>query len=89
LQVTIKLFALARQRLGSSEVTLEVPEPATVARLRQVLAMAHPELAPIVPALLIAVAAEYARDETLIPAGAEVAAIPPVSGGGPSIAKDG
>jgi molybdopterin converting factor subunit 1 len=81
LQVTVRLFALARERIGHPEVSVEVPDPATVAALRKALSDAHPGLAPMVPAMIIAVAAEYATDDTPIPPGAEVAAIPPVSGG--------
>jgi molybdopterin converting factor subunit 1 len=80
-RVSVRLFALARQRAGRPELSLELPEPATVGDLKRALVARHPELAPLVPNLLIAVAAEYAYDETPIPPGAEVAAIPPVSGG--------
>jgi molybdopterin converting factor subunit 1 len=84
-RVTVRLFALARQRAGRPEVTVEVPEPPTVAGLKRALAEAHPALAPMVPGLMIAVDAEYAPDAAPIPPGAEVAAIPPVSGGAPEV----
>lgn len=81
MQVTVRLFALARQRVGRPELTLELFEGATVADLKRALGERVPGLSPLLPILLFAVAAEYAGDETPIPAGAEVAAIPPVSGG--------
>ncbi len=81
MRVTVRLFAVARQRAGRPEVTLDLPEPATVGSLKRALAAGYPELAPLVPGLMIAVAAEYAPDDTPIYPGAEVAAIPPVSGG--------
>jgi molybdopterin converting factor small subunit len=82
-RVTVRLFALARQRAGRAELVVEVPEPATVAALKRALAATVPELAPLVPQLMIAIDADYASDEARrIPPGAEVAAIPPVSGGG-------
>ena len=84
MRVTVRLFAGARQRAGRPEVTLELAGPATVAGLKRELAASYPELAPLVPTLMIAVAAEYASDDTTIPPGAEVAAIPPVSGGRPA-----
>ena len=83
MQVIVRLFALARQRAGQPELTVDVPEPATVGELRRLLGAAYPQLAPLLPSLLFAVNAEYARDGDPIPPGAEVAAIPPVSGGGP------
>ena len=81
MQVDLRLFALARQRAGRPVVTLELPEPARVADLRRALATAYPDLAPLLPNLMIAVNAEYADDDREVPPGAEVAAIPPVSGG--------
>src|SRR5690242_8184309 len=84
-QVSVRLFALARQRAGRAEVVLEIPEPVTVGALKVALAHSHPELAPLVAQLMIAIDAEYAGDDaTPIPPGAEVAAIPPVSGGRPA-----
>ncbi len=81
MRVTVRLFAVARERAGRAEATLELPEPATVALLKQALAEEFPALAPLVSSVMIAVNAEYARDETLIFSNAEVAVIPPVSGG--------
>lgn len=81
MRVTVRLFALARQRVGRPEVTIDLEGAATVGDLRRALAKGYPELAPILSNLLFAVATEYADDTTPIPPGAEVAAIPPVSGG--------
>lgn len=81
MRVVVQLFALARQRAGRSEVTLDLPDGATATDLRRALAQDHPALAPLAPSLLIAVDAEYAPDDHPIPPGAEIAAIPPVSGG--------
>lgn len=84
MRVTVRLFALAKQTAGRSELTLELPETATVADLRRALARSCKELAPLVPNLMIAVNSEYADDDLRIEAGAEIALIPPVSGGAPS-----
>lgn len=79
--VTVRLFAMARQRAGRAEISVEVAEPATVASLKQALAAQYPDLAPLLPNVMIAVSAEYAGDDHSIAPGAEVAIIPPVSGG--------
>ena len=79
--VSVKLFALAAQRAGAAQVEVAIAPATTVANLRRQLAAACPELASLLPYVLIAVNAEYAGDDTLIPAGAELACIPPVSGG--------
>lgn len=83
MQVPLKLFALARQIAGVSEVVLDLPQNATVGDLKRVLAETSPAIVPLLRNLMIAVNSEYAADDLVIPPGAEVAAIPPVSGGGP------
>ncbi len=83
MRVSVRLFALAKERARRAEVAVDLSEPATVADLRRALAGTYPELAPLVPNLMIAVDAEYAGDEQPIRPGAEDAAIPPVSGGAP------
>jgi molybdopterin converting factor subunit 1 len=77
----IKLFAAARQFAGTDHVTLELAEGATVAHLRAALSEAQPALAALLPAALIAIDTRYAGNTDLVPAGAEIALIPPVSGG--------
>lgn len=83
MRIEVRLFAVTRQLAGCPSVALDVPDPATVGDLRRALASACPELAGLVPHVLIAVASEFARDEAAIPPGVEVAVIPPVSGGAP------
>jgi molybdenum cofactor cytidylyltransferase len=81
-RLTIRLFAVARQKAGKPEVEVELPSlPATVGDLRLALAMQHPALASLAPSVMIAVDSDYAADETMIISGAKLALIPPVSGG--------
>jgi molybdopterin converting factor subunit 1 len=77
----IKLFAIARQRLGRDQVEVSLSVSATAADLRRALAEQFPALADVLPHIRIAINSSYASDATVIPAGAEVALIPPVSGG--------
>ena len=81
MKVDVKLFAIARQVVGSEVASVELAEPATVADLRQALVRQHPGLADVIQHVLFAVNTEYADDRTTIPRDAEVACIPPVSGG--------
>jgi MoaE-MoaD fusion protein len=79
---TILLFALAKEKAGASSLTVDLPPGSTVLDLKTALARACPALAPLLPTLRIAIDSEYALDDHLpIPPGAELAAIPPVSGG--------
>ncbi len=79
--VQVKLFAGARQTGGCDVVDLVLPEGATVGELRQQLARQCVGLAEMLPSLMFAVNQEYASDTAVIPEKAEVACIPPVSGG--------
>ncbi|MGE0607089.1 MAG: MoaD/ThiS family protein [Pirellulales bacterium] len=81
MQINVQLFAVARQRAGSGSIELELPSGATVAMLRVALVAAVPTLADTAPHLRFAVNSDYAADATVIPADAQVACIPPVSGG--------
>lgn len=78
--VTVLYFAAARDAAGTARERLD-PSPATVAALRARVAALHPGLAPLLPRCRVAVDQAFAPDEAPIPEGAEVAIIPPVSGG--------
>jgi molybdopterin converting factor subunit 1 len=81
MKIAIKLFAVARQRIGSSTIEVELPADATVRHLRSALAEQFPLLADILPHTRIALNNEYAADTASITPSAEIALIPPVSGG--------
>jgi molybdopterin converting factor small subunit len=81
MNATVKVFALARQLAGRESLAVDLPPAATVADLRRAIADQHPALADLVAHALFAVNAEYAADTTPISAGADLACIPPVSGG--------
>ncbi len=77
----VQLFAAARELAGVPSVSLDVPHGATVAELRHGLSQSHPALAALVIRSRIAVDCEFADDSAVVPEGAELALIPPVSGG--------
>lgn len=81
MKITVQMFAAAREIVGSGEVVLETPREATVGDLRANLCQAHPDVAALVNHALFAVDGQYVEDQTPLPEGAEVACIPPVSGG--------
>ena len=53
----------------------------TVAELRRALIAARPEAGPLVARSAVAVGSRYVADDALVPVGADVAILPPVSGG--------
>jgi molybdopterin converting factor subunit 1 len=79
--VTVKLFARARDLAGADAVRVELPQGATVAGLRRELSRAYPSLAGLLARCAVAVEAEFARDGDVLAEGAEIALLPPVSGG--------
>jgi len=78
--VTVLYFAVAREAAGTDSESW-TGAPATVGDLRAVLAERHPALARVLPRCRLAVNQEFAGDADPVPEGAEVAVIPPVSGG--------
>ena len=80
--IRVKLFARARDLAGAAEAFVSLSDDATVADLRHALAEKYPAMAGILSRSAIAVADDFAADTQLIPEGAEVALLPPVSGGG-------
>lgn len=81
MKVRVRLFAVARQAAGRDLVEVDLPEGATIADLRGQLGRQIPPLAALAPQMMFAVAAQYASDGQVIAPGADVACIPPVSGG--------
>jgi molybdopterin converting factor subunit 1 len=77
----VRLFARAKDLAGADAVTVNLSPGATVADLRRQLAADHPALAGLLQRCAIAVADEFADDSLTLPADAEVALLPPVSGG--------
>jgi molybdopterin synthase catalytic subunit/molybdopterin converting factor small subunit len=75
-EVTVKLFAVLRERAGTSEVTLELPEGARVRDAIESLA----DVAAGVP-VVMAVNREYADGDVVLSDSDELALVPPVSGG--------
>ena len=75
-------FATALDAVGSAETEHELPDGSTIADLIERLTAAYPNLAPLWPRLAVAVDGEVAADRAApLHDGAEVALLPPVSGG--------
>jgi molybdopterin converting factor subunit 1 len=79
--VSIRLFARARDLAGADRVTLRVPAGATVGEVRRRLAAERPALAGLVERSAVAIKDAFAEDSETVPVDAEMALLPPVSGG--------
>ncbi|MCW3013187.1 MAG: molybdopterin converting factor, subunit 1 [Solirubrobacterales bacterium] len=81
MEVTVRLFAMLRQRAGRDAVALDLPDGA---RVRDALAALQDVTGGVT--CVLAVNREYADGERVLVAGDELALIPPVSGGSAAVA---
>ena len=81
MRIHVRLFALARQLADNDTIAVDLPAGAVVADLRHVLAEQYPDLADLLPHAMFAINTQYANDDSPPAADAEIACIPPVSGG--------
>lgn len=81
MQLEIQLFAGVRDAVQQERVSVEVPEGARVADVRDVLVRRFPNSEQLIAASRVAVDQAYVADSDLILPGREIALIPPVSGG--------
>lgn len=81
MKIRVKLFAAAQETIGQEEITAELDDPANIAQLRLRLSQDFPELAPLITKSMFAIDNQYAQEDSSLSENAEVACIPPVSGG--------
>jgi molybdopterin converting factor subunit 1 len=74
----VLLFGITREIVGSTEC--DIPEMQTVGDLKNWLRETYPQMSGL-HSLAVAVNKEYADDDQPLPVNAEIAIIPPVSGG--------
>jgi molybdopterin converting factor subunit 1 len=77
----VLLFARARDLAGADVLDVSLTSGATVRDLRRQLGLQCPRLSALIDRCAIAVNNEYADDATPLAVNAEVALVPPVSGG--------
>ncbi|MFM1652178.1 molybdenum cofactor biosynthesis protein [Brevibacillus sp. B_LB10_24] len=81
MRVSVLLFAGLAERAGTRQLEVEIPEGATVQMLIEQIGQTSPALASLLPSCFVSLNQEYAAPDQTVPANAEVALIPPVSGG--------
>ncbi len=81
MNVEVKLFAVAKQLAGSDTVAVRLSAGATVRELRNALDEQYAELHDVTQRAMIAIDAEFVNNDAIVPEHAEIALIPPVSGG--------
>ena len=81
MKITIRLFAVLRERAGVSQLTLELPVGATVATAKDAVLQGYPQLADVISRAAFAVNRSYSSASAELRNGDELAFLPPVSGG--------
>ena len=81
MRITIRLFARLREITGTGELQRTLPVPATAQSAWEALSRDFPTLAEYRGVVSCAVNEQYARFDTPLDDGDEVAFLPPVSGG--------
>ena len=79
--VTLRLFAIYRERVGQECIEVTLQSGVTVADALHHLGELHPNTLPLMPTTRVAVNQEYAERDHVLQPNDEVALIPPVSGG--------
>jgi molybdopterin converting factor subunit 1 len=81
MQVRVKFFAAARDDVGSDHADLALPDGSSVTDAREAIVRRFPALRDRLSRCRIAVDEEFAEPGETLREGAELAVIPPVSGG--------
>ena len=81
MRVTIRLFARLRDIAGASDLVRDVPAGSTVSAVWDGLVREFPDFVSYTDAVSTAVNEEYARIDSALSDGDEIAFLPPVSGG--------
>ncbi|MGI9470414.1 MAG: MoaD/ThiS family protein [Rubripirellula sp.] len=81
MDIEVLLFAAARESAGCDTICLEVPDQPVATDVLHALEQKLPELEGLLSSCRLAVDCQYVGPNAAIAAGAEVALIPPVSGG--------
>jgi MoaE-MoaD fusion protein len=81
MKIRLLAFASAGDALGTTETELEIPDGSRISDLRARLDREHPALVPLWPRMAVAMDGRIVSPDTCLEEGAEVALLPPVSGG--------
>ena len=81
MHITVRFFALVRDRAGVSQTELNLDAGASVATAVELIGEQFPQVKSILPRIAFAVNQSYVDRATVLESGDELALIPPVSGG--------
>jgi molybdopterin converting factor subunit 1 len=79
--VSLQLFAASRELIGAERIQIELPDQATIADVKRMVAQMYPQAAALLSRSLVARNQDYVLDTDTVAPADELAVIPPVSGG--------
>jgi molybdopterin converting factor subunit 1 len=80
-KVTILFFATLRDITGEKKITKTIPDDMAIVDLKNQLVVEFPEIKKIMNSVIVSMNHEFAFNDAIISADAEIALFPPVSGG--------
>ena len=80
-KIKVKLFAILRERVGESEISITVPTGITVDYLNSEILKKYPQLKSFNNKFVTSVNWKVTTGNTIISSKDEIALLPPVSGG--------
>ena len=80
-KIRVKLFAILRERVGESEITITVPTGITVNYLNSEILKKYPQLKSFNNKFVTSVNWKVTTGDTIVSSNDEIALLPPVSGG--------
>lgn len=80
-RVTVLYFATAAERAGCADEALDLPGDSSISTVFAELSVRHPALADLLPHCRLALDLGFVNGPLALHDGAELAVIPPVSGG--------
>ena len=80
-KIKVKLFAILRERVGESEITITVPSGITVNHLNSEILRKYPQLKSFGNKFVTSINCKVTTGDTVITSRDEIALLPPVSGG--------
>jgi molybdopterin converting factor small subunit len=81
MKVQVQLFSRLRDLAGTSEMQVELPEPATASDLLEIIYRQTPALREWDKSILVASGVEFVGREFALKSGDEISVMPPVQGG--------
>lgn len=81
MHITVKLFALIREKAGADTLALDLPHGADLQQMVEAIRRQQPALGPYLDNMRFSLDMDFVDADTILRDGDEVVLIPPVSGG--------